>query len=182
MTGKTHGQSAGILASYDFSYFNTVAEIGGGNGHLLRAVLASAPGLKGILFDLPHVIEQTSAVRSDRLEFQAGDSFKDTLPICDAYLMMQILHDWSDRECEQILKVIRRSAPPHAKLLLAEFMIPEDSMPSWTLFLDLIMLGELTGKERTKVEFGKLLDTAGFRLDRVIDVGLNTFILESSVI
>ena len=182
MTGKTHGQTAGILSAYDFSDFKTVADIGGGNGHLLRAILAATPNLKGVLFDLPHVIEQTSAVRSDRLKLKAGNFFEDTLPVCDASLMMQILHDWSDHEADKILKAIRRSAPPHAKLLLAEWLIPEDGKPSWTLFVDLIMLGELTGKERSQVEFRKLLAEGGFRLDRVIDVGLNTFILESSVI
>jgi hypothetical protein len=182
MTGKTHAQSAGILSAYNFSDFNTIADIGGGNGHLLRAVLGATPNVGGVLFDLPHVIEQASAIASDRLKFQAGHFFEDPLPVCDAYLMMQILHDWSDQESDRILKAIRRSAPPHAKLLLAEFLIPEDSKPSWTLFVDLIMLGELTGKERTKVEFGELLGGAGFRLDRVIDVGFNTFLLESSVI
>jgi hypothetical protein len=182
MTGKAHGQTAGIPNAYSFSEFNTIADIGGGNGHLLRAVLAATPNLQGILFDLPNVIEQTSAVAPDRLKFQAGDFFKDTLPVCDAYLMMQILHDWSDQESDLILRAIRRSAPPHAKLLLVEWLIPEGSNPSWTLFVDLIMLAELTGKERTEGEFRELLGEAGFRLDRVIDVGFNTFILESSVV
>ena len=182
MTGKTHSQTAGILSAYDFSDFKTVADIGGGNGHLLQAILATTPNLKGVLFDLPNVIEQTSAVRSDRLKIQAGNFFEDTLPVCDAYLMMQTLHDWSDHEADKILKAIRRSAPPHAKLLLAEWLIPEDGKPSWTLFVDLIMLGELTGKERSQLEFRELLAEGGFRRDRVIDVGFNTFILESSVI
>ena len=116
------------------------------------------------------------------LKFQAGDFFEDTLPVCDAYLMTQILHDWSDHEADKILKGIRRSAPPHAKLLIGEFVIPEDGKPSWTLFVDLIMLGELTGKERTQAEFRGLLAESGFRLDRVIDAGFNTFLLESSVV
>jgi hypothetical protein len=182
MTGKTHGQAAGILAAYKFSDFNTIADIGGGNGHLLQAVLEATPNLQGVLFDLPHVVEQAAAVASDRLKFHAGNFFEDTLPVCDAYLMMQILHDWSDRESDQILKAVRRSAPPHAKLLLAEWLIPEESKPNWTLFVDLIMLGELAGKERTRTEFENLLRESGFKLDRVIDVGFNTFILESSVV
>ena len=96
--------------------------------------------------------------------------------------MMQILHDWSDQESAQILKAVRRSAPPHAKLLLAEWLIPEESEPNWTLFVDMIMLGELTGKERTSTEFESLLGESGFKLDRVIDIGFNTYILESSVV
>jgi hypothetical protein len=119
-----------------------------------------------------HVIAELGI--ADALE----DFFEDTLPVCDAYLMTQILHDWSN----QIMKAIRCSAPPHGKLLLAEWLIPEDSEQSWTLFVDLIMLGELTGKERTKPEFAKLLGDAGFRLDRVIDIGCNTFLLEATVI
>ncbi|MDP6469277.1 MAG: methyltransferase [Pirellulaceae bacterium] len=182
MTGKTHGQTAGILATYDFSGFHTIADIGGGNGHLLQAVLEAAPKAEGVLFDLPHVIEQASAIKSSRLRLQAGSFFEDALPICDAYLMMQILHDWSDEESEEILNAIRRSAPPHAKLLLAEWLIPEGGQPSWTLFVDLIMLTELTGKERTEREFRALLARAGFQIDRVIDAGFNTFILEASVI
>lgn len=181
MTAKTHGQTAGILGAYDFSPFRTIADIGGGRGHLLQAVLAAAPKAEGVLVDLPDIIRENSALASDRLRLQSGDFFKDTLPVCDAYLLMQVLHDWSDEEAAQILGAVRRAAPPHARLLLIEWLLPEDDKPSWTLFVDIIMLGELTGKERTATEFRQLLAGAGFRLDRVIDAGFNTFILEASV-
>ena len=182
MTGKTHGQTAGILAAYDFSKFHTFADIGGGNGHLLQAVLGATPNLEGVLFDMPHVIEQSSAIASSRLKLHPGSFFEDGLPVCDAYFMMQILHDWSDEESEKILKSIRKAAPPHSKLLLAEWLLPEDGKPSWTLFVDMIMMTELTGKERTEGEFRLLLERGGFRLDRVIDAGFHTFILEASAI
>jgi O-methyltransferase domain len=182
MTALTHAQVAGILSTYDFSGFKTIADIGGGEGHLLRAVLAANPSAQGVLFDLPQVVQQAKTVPFERLTFQAGSFFEDPLPVCDAYLMKIIIHDWSDKEATEILRAIRRSAPQQAKLLLAEFMIPEDSKPNWTLFVDLIMLGELTGKERTQAEFAELLDESGFRLDRVIDTGSNTYLLESSVI
>ena len=115
MTGKSHGQTTGILGAYDFSGFRTIADIGGGNGHLLQAVRAATPSLEGVLFDLPNVIEQASGAASSRLKLQAGNFFEDGLPVCDAYLLMQILHDWSDEESERILRSIRRSAPQHAK-------------------------------------------------------------------
>jgi SAM-dependent methyltransferase len=182
MTGKSHGQTAGILAAYDFSGFRSIVDIGGGNGHLLQAVLAAAPKLEGVLFDLPKVIEQASAVASSRLKLQGGSFFEDPLPVCDAYFLMQVLHDWSDEEAERILKSIRRAAPPNAKLLIAEWLVPEDGKPSWTFFVDMIMMTELTGKERTQPEFKEMLARTGFRLDRVIDAGFNTFILEASAI
>ena len=46
MTGKAHGQVAGVMASYDFSQVSTIADIGGGRGHLLNAILASTPSAK----------------------------------------------------------------------------------------------------------------------------------------
>jgi hypothetical protein len=96
--------------------------------------------------------------------------------------MKIVIHDWNDDEASQLLAATRRSAPSHAKLLIAEFLVPEDGKPNWTLLVDLLMLGELTGKERTKSEFSDLLAGAGFKLDRVIDTGSNIYLLEASVV
>jgi hypothetical protein len=95
---------------------------------------------------------------------------------------MQILHDWSDEEVIKILTSIRGAAPQGATLLIAEWLVPEDGKPSWTFFVDMIMMTELTGKERTEAEFKDLLARTGFRLERVIDAGFNTFILESKAV
>lgn len=182
MAGKAHGQIVGIIAGYDFSPFKTIADIGGGQGHLLHAVLGATPSLHGTLFDMPHVVQKVAAKASDRLRLQGGDFFNDKLPVCDSYMIMQVIHDWPDQEAAKILASIRRSTPPHAKLLLIEAIVPEDPNPSWITMLDLFMLVLFGGKERTRPQFEALLNTAGFRLDRVIDIGLGTFILEASVI
>jgi hypothetical protein len=121
MTGLTHAQIAGILNAYDFSAFKTIADIGGGNGNLLRAVLGANPNAEGVLFDLPHVIEQAKSIPSERMTFHPGSFFEDTLPVCDAYLMKVIIHDWNDEEAAHILQAIRRSAPSQAKLLWQNF-------------------------------------------------------------
>ena len=182
MTGKAHGQIAGVMANYDFSPFSTIADIGGGRGHLLQAVLGAAPNATGVLFDQPHVVQQSTGKTPARFHLQGGDFFKDALPVCDAYMIMQVIHDWSDRESVAILNAIRRAAPAHAKLLVIEGVIPADSNPSWIKMLDIFMLAGLTGKERTRREFEELLAASGFRLDRVIDIGMAMSILESSVI
>jgi hypothetical protein len=103
MTGKAHAQIAGILANYDFSHFHTIADIGGGLGHLLQAVLNAAPSATGVLFDQPHVVEQLAASASARFKLHAGDFFKDALPVSDAYLIMQVIHDWNDPDSFKIL-------------------------------------------------------------------------------
>jgi hypothetical protein len=182
MAGKAHGQSAGILANYDFSRFDTIADIGGGRGHLLQAVLEAAPNAAGVLFDQPHVIEDIANIASARFKLQGGDFFKDALPVCDAYMIMPVIHDWNDREAIQILSAIRRAAPAHVKLLLIEGVISDDLNPSWIKMCDIFMLTLLTGKERTLREFGDLLAASGFRLDKVIDIGLSTSILEASAV
>ena len=108
-----------------------------------------------------------------------GNFFTDTLPHADCYLIMQVIHDWDDQKAARILAAIRKAAAPGAKLLLIECIVPEDSNPSWTKMLDLQMLTLLSGKERTEKEYSDMLQSSGFRLDRVIDVGMSTSILES---
>jgi hypothetical protein len=96
MSAKAHSQIAGVLAAYDFSGFSTIGDIGGGTGHLLKAILDAVPAATGVLFELPHVIAEVEAIASARLTLQAGDFFKDDLPSCDAYLLMEIIHSWND--------------------------------------------------------------------------------------
>jgi hypothetical protein len=110
---------------------------------------------------------------------QAGDIFKHELPVCDAYLIKHVIHDWSDEEATEILKAIRRAASEDSKILLIELLIPDDGKPSWTMLIDILMLANLTGRERTRDEYNQLLAAAGFRLEKVIDAGLNTFIFEA---
>jgi hypothetical protein len=180
MAGKAHGAVAGILASYDFSGFGLIGDIGGGSGHLLRAVLDdAAPTARGVLFDLPHVIEEAAGVASERLTLQAGDFFRDALPTCDAYLLMEIIHDWADEEAVAILQAIRRAAPAHAKLLLIETIVPDDPGPDWSKVLDIIMLTLVGGRQRTQQEYEALLAQSGFVLQREIDTRAGISILEA---
>src|SRR6266404_6974592 len=98
MLAKAQGQIPAIVASCDFSAFKIIGDIAGGRGYLLSAILDAAPNVKGVLFDLPHVVKEASAIASSRLTLQPGDFFKDPLPRCDAYILMEIIHDWPDKE------------------------------------------------------------------------------------
>lgn len=120
MTGTAHGQIAGIISNYDFAPFRKIVDVSGGHGHLLHAVLSATPQSTGVLLDLPDAIKCAADTESRRLKIQAGDFFKDALPVCDTYIIMQVIHDWDDEEAGQILRAIREAAPRHAKLLLIE--------------------------------------------------------------
>jgi hypothetical protein len=178
MTAKASGQIAGILSAYDFSGFGLIGDVGGGRGHLLKAVLARVPQARGVLFDLPQVIAAADAA-SDRISLHAGDFFKGPLPACDAYLIMDVIHDWDEGQARTILRNVRSAAPPHAKLLLVETLVPDDPGPNWAKTLDVLKL-VLGGKQRTRKEFEELLLGAGCRSLREIDIGAGMSILEAA--
>ncbi|MGH3086870.1 MAG: methyltransferase, partial [Rubrobacteraceae bacterium] len=181
MAAKARGTISGILASYDFSDFATVGDIGGGSGHLLRAVLDAAPDARGVLFDLPHVIGEAS-VASERLSLRAGDFFRDELPVCDAYLLMEVIHDWDDEKSIAILRAVRRAAPAGAKVLFIESIVPEDPGPDRSKTLDIVMLTILGGKQRTRDEYRDLLEKSGFAFRREIDTGAGVSIMEAEAV
>jgi hypothetical protein len=169
MTAKAGADITAVLATYDFTPFHRIADIGGGRGHLLRAVLNAAPEADGMLFDLPIVIDTLTVDDQPRLTAQAGDFFVDPLPAADAYLLMDVLHDWPDEQCVSILTAIRRAAPAGAVLLIIEDVIPQGRVDARASTLDIIMLTVAGGRERTASELGELLTRAEFRLDTVLD-------------
>jgi hypothetical protein len=180
MAAKAHGQVAGVLAVYDFSVFGTVGDIGGGRGHLLRAILEAVPSARGVLFDLPRVIEEVRSLAStERLHLQSGDFFKDALPRCDGYVVMEVIHAFGDADAVKILRAIRQAATPKATLLLIEQMIPATSGPHWAKTLDIHMLALLGGRQRNRQEYVALLDRSGFAFQREIETRAGVAILES---
>lgn len=181
MTAKARAQVAAAVAAYDFSQFGLIGDVGGGRGHLLHAILAASPTSKGVLFDLPHVIESVAGMASNRLALCPGDFFRDELPTCDAYVFMEVIHDWPDAESLTILRAVRRVAPRHARLLLVEALIADEAGPSWPRTLDILMLGLLGGSQRTSAEYQTLLADSSFRMERIIDTGAGVSIVEATV-
>ena len=147
-------------------------------------VLTKYPLLRGILFDLPIVIEGAPEfLRSrgveHRVELSAGDFFQSVPSGVDAYLLSQILHDWSDADCVRILKTIQAAAKPGVKLLLVEAIVEDSNEPQFAKILDIWMLAHLRGKERTRAEWRILLDAGGFRLSRTIPTNTFAFVIEA---
>ena len=177
MTGRAAADTAAVLGAYEFGRFDTIADIGGGHGHLLRAVLDAVPSAEGILFDLPAVVE-TLDISRDRMTARAGDFFVDPLPAADAYILMEVVHDWPDAEAAAILTAIRRAASPGARVLIIENVLGEEAHPRGHT-LDVIMLAVTGGRERTAKQLGGLLEGAGFTNSRVIETAGPLRIVES---
>jgi O-methyltransferase domain len=181
MTAKAAADIAAVLAAYDFSRFRTIADIGGGRGHLLRAVLAAVPNAEGLLFDLPEVID-TLELDQERLTTRAGDFFVDPLPAADAYVLMDVIHDWGDAEAVAILSAIRHAAPAGAALLVIEGVVAENEADPRTQTLDIIMLSVTGGRERTANQLEELFKRAGFSLRTVIDTASPMRVVEATVV
>jgi hypothetical protein len=180
MTAKAQGHIAGIVNCYDFSGFDVIADIGGGHGHLIKAVLDATPTASGVLFDQPQVVAEAS-VGSDRLRVVGGDFFRDPLPAADAYILMEIIHDWDDAASRNILAAVRRAARANAKLLLIEALLPNTSVPNWPATLDTVML-TIGGRQRTLAEYSELLREADFMMTRDIDTRAGISIIEAKAI
>jgi C-methyltransferase len=179
MTAKASVDVGAVIAAYDFTRFGRIADIGGGRGHLLRAILEAAPGAEGILFDLPMVIDTLNADGQPRLTLHAGDFFVDALPSAESYILMEVLHDWADEQCVAILNAIRRAAPGSATALVVEDLIPEERADPSASTLDIIMLTLTGGRERTVAQLSTLFAAAGFGLVRVIDTQSSMHIVEA---
>lgn len=175
-----HGQeSAAMVDAYDFSSFGTLVDIGGGNGSLIKLVLERFPKLKGILFDLPHVIERAMPnLPADRCQAIGGSFFHSVPSGGDAYMMRHIIHDWDEPKCLTILGNVRKVIPPTGKLLVVEGVIPPGNGPSFTKLLDLNMLIIPGGQERTEDEYRQLYAKAGFRLTRIVPTRAEVSLIE----
>lgn len=153
-----------------------VVDVGGGNGTALAALLTKYPHLHGVVFDLPHVREEAEAAIAaagvtNRSEFVGGSFFESVPEGADVYVLLQILHDWSDEEATQILRVVRRSIGDDAKLVVLELIVPEGDEANPSVLLDLQMLVLLGGRERTEAEWRKLLADGGFEVERISSGG-----------
>src|SRR5262245_19309090 len=122
------GIRAAALTTLDVSDLGTLVDVGGADGTMRSMVLANAPGTRGVLFDLPHVVPSASAVLerenlADRVEVIGGDFFA-ALPSGDGYLISQVLHDWNDDEAVQILRNVAAAGGSGARLVLIEVVVP----------------------------------------------------------
>jgi len=173
MTALSRAEAGAVLEACDFGRFGRVVDVGGGEGHLLKAILLACPGARGVLFDRPEVAAAAERVfaaagLARRCEVVSGDFFRSVPGGGDAYVMKSVLHDWDDGAAADILRACRRAMPAAATLLAVERVVgPPNEDPNGKLF-DLNMLVQYGALERTREEFEDLLARGGFGLVEVV--------------
>ena len=183
MSDFGQGVAAAVVQGYDFSDIDTVVDVGGGNGSFISAILGANPRMTGTLFDLAHVAESArktiaEAGLAERCDIAGGDVFRSIPAGADAYVLRWIIHDWDHERALTILRNCREAMKKTARLLLVETVIPSGDEPHPGKLVDFAMLTAPGGQERTAEEYARLLDEAGFRLNRVVPTASPMSVIE----
>jgi hypothetical protein len=187
MADFTKGIAIAVAATYDFSQFGTIVDVGGGNGILLEAILKAHPTLRGVLFDMPHAADRAQqrieAVGvGERCKAVGGDFFLGVPTGGDAYILKHVIHDWDDARAVTILKNCHRAMGPQGKLLIVEGIYPsridKSDASRGAASNDVNMLVCTGGRQRSEAEFRSLYDAAGFKLTSIVPTQVRVSIIE----
>jgi O-methyltransferase/methyltransferase family protein len=183
MSANVSRSVAATVSAYAFPATGVVVDVGGGHGAFIAAILRANPGLSGVLFDMPHVVEGAAPIleeagAADRCARVGGDFFAPPLPAGDVYTLRQIIHDWDDERSVAILRNCARAMAADGRVLVIEAIIPPGNEPSRIKYLDLQMLVMNGGRQRTEAEYRQLYAAAGLQLTRVIPTSTDFSIIE----
>jgi hypothetical protein len=177
------GFARAVLAAYDFGPFSRMVDVGGGTGTLLLMVLQAHPHLIGELVDRAQVVREAaprvrSAGLAERCKLVPGDFFQGVPAGADVYVLKHVLHDWDDEKAAAILRNCAEAVPAHGKLLVIETILQEDDGQPVEKLMDLAMMLQTGGAERSEPAYAALCKQAGLRIERVIPTRSPCSVLE----
>jgi hypothetical protein len=162
-----------VLPFYDWASFDTLVDVGGGNGQFISGLLQQTPSLHGVLYDLPHVVAHAGPVSeaagvADRLQICAGSAFDGVPAGFDGYMLKRVLYDFDDERGVELLKAIRRGMNPESRLLVLDPIVEPVGGYEYALSVDLLMLAMVTGYTRTRVQLEQMLAQADLKLTALV--------------
>lgn len=187
MTARVKPIADALHAAYDFSKVGTVVDIGGGHGYLIVSLLLRYPELRGIVLDLPSVVDGARAALleagvADRCDAIGGSMFERIPSGADVYLMSSIVHDWPDADVITLLRKTCDAMNERARLLVIDFFQPlpgdESAAAQAQVLDDLNMLVRTGGRGRRVSELGDLFSDAGLHVAEVRPLGFARSVVE----
>ena len=169
-----------LLELYTFHGVGVLVDVAGGVGATIHAITSKHPGMKGVNFDLPHVISEAPSFPG--VEHVSGDMFH-KVPCGDAILLKWILHNWNDECCRAILRNCYDALPVDGKVVVVEGILPvkPEATPraQQMSLIDMVMLSHMPGgKARTQTEFQELANAAGFTRVKTVYIYASTSVIE----
>lgn len=155
---------------FDFAG-RTVVDVGGGNGHLMTSILSAAPDARGILLDREHVIpiarqNLADTVGLDRVDLVTGSMFDSVPPCGDVYVFCRVLAGWPDDDVVGVFERCRRELRPDGRVLVCDRLVVDENPTVLPSLWDLHLLMTTGGRHRTVDDFVRMLDRAGFDIER----------------
>jgi hypothetical protein len=180
------GLKTAAIAALPLDGSQTIVDVGGADGTMLASILAARPHMRGVLFDLPHIVTDAPKTFArhgveDRVDCVGGDFFESVPAGGDAYLLSTVLHDWPDEQARRILANVAAAGGSGARLLLIEFVVPPGDAPHQSKMTDLVMLAIVGGKERTETEWRELLTATGFTAIEIRQTGTPISVIQATV-
>ena len=169
-----------LVDSWNFAQAQVIADLGGGGGSMILAILKAFPHLKGMLVDRQASIDAAAPrvnaeAMAARCQLVPADLLEAVPSGADVYMLSAVLHGYDDDQAVRILKNCRSVMTPESRLLLIEFVLPSvvnrpDRELERRLVSDLNMLAVTGGKERSEVEWKRLLEQSGLTLRKVVPI------------
>ena len=174
-------ETPAILEAYGFGNYKNVADLGGGNGAFLSALVAAYPGIAGVLLDRAPAIEAARRGEGGPLphcELIEGDYFEAVPTGADLYIFKRVLFDHNNDEVVKILRNCRAVMKPDSRIVIIEGLAGTLNEPSLAHLMDLTFLLLTTGRMRTREEYADLLGAAGLRLHQCLPTHSDVWVLE----
>jgi hypothetical protein len=185
MTTMSELAAPAIATGYDYGAWESLMDVGGGNGILLSHILRAHRGVRGVLADQEHVLTRArdrgylGGDLEGRASMEPCNFFEQVPGGCRALLMKSVIHDWDDEQARIILSNCRKAIPEDGVLLLVEWDVLAENVPSAGKFIDIVMLVLWGGRERSTEEYRNLLASTGFRLNKVYPTAAQFAVFEA---
>ncbi|MEU6275879.1 methyltransferase [Streptomyces populi] len=166
MTTSSSQSAQDVAKLLDLRGVKSVADIGGGQGHVVASLLEKHPGIHGTLLDLPGVVENADprlregGALAGRVRIVAGDCREDIPVQADVYIIKNIL-EWDDESTRRALANVRAAARPGARVVVIENLVDDTPSMGFTTAMDLLLLLNVGGAKHTRQSMVDRLTAAG---------------------
>ncbi|MFE7312039.1 methyltransferase [Streptomyces sp. NPDC057555] len=175
MTTSSKQSARDIAELLDLTGVSSVADIGGGQGHVLAGLLEKYPTLRGTLLDLPSVVANADPRLRDggplaeRARIVPGDCREDIPVQADLYIIKNIL-EWDDDSTRRTLRKVVEAARPGARVVVIENLVDDSPSMKFTTAMDLMLLLNVGGAKHSKESLVRHMSEAGLLVHDILVV------------